>query len=241
MQPFACRLSTVCLACKRLRRLCLAPQLLRSIQLQATELRVELCVAVSQSLQHFLERHAQHVRHLTLRLRYSHISEEMKQHSPPLGAAVAGCVAACAAASSGGGSGGLEQLVLSAETDAAQVDLARWLPGMTRLQALWIGRDSGALALPLAISQLSALRELGLRASAFGVRADFLLPASLTRLHVCGPWVPDLLRHQVRSLARLLWGVEGRVVSSCAQQLRTDDSCAQWCFTHHTALASLAQ
>ena len=202
--------------CKRLCQLCLAPELLRSIQLgEEGPMAVPRC----EELQDFLAHHAQHVRRLTLHLQLSKGSEttaepaddELLQYTQ-LRAAVAGCLAACAAASSS--SAGLEELVLSGATPAVQID--HWLPHLARLQVLWVGREMEALALPPAISCLTALRELGLRGSRLlGSLDELRLPLSLTRLQVTGHLGSELLERQVRRAVR--W--------SCTLHLQTGRSC----------------
>ena len=189
--------------CKRLCQLCLAPELLRSVQLgEEGPMAMPRC----EELVDFLAQHAQHVRRLTLHLQLSKGSEaaaepaedELLQYTQ-LRAAVGGCLAACAASSSS--NAGLEELVLSGATPAAQVD--HWLPHLPRLQELWVGRELEALALPPAISCLSALRELGLRGSRLlGSLDELRLPLSLTRLQVTGHLGSEVLEHQVRRAVR---------------------------------------
>lgn len=190
------------LVCQRLRQLCLAPELLRSVQLAAWGLSAPLRC---RSLQLFLAQHAQHVRRLTLHAQLQDAAEEIPLPVEPeqqaqLGAAVAGCLAACAAAA--GDHAGLEQLVLSSATDVSQADAEQWLPRMQQLRVLWLGRESDAVALPAAISHLTALRELGLRAQAVTCNGALCLPASLTRLQVSGGAATELIGQQVR-LSRL--------------------------------------
>lgn len=187
----------MCLACKRLRQLCLAPELLRSIQLAAWG---PDALPRAQSLQRFLERHARHVRHLTLHLQLQDPQEELPFAIGPeplgeLDAAVACCLVACAAASSSGA--GLEELVLAHATDMSLTDAEQWLPRLTRLQVLWMGRETEALALPAHLSRLTALRELGLRAMAFPSYDEVRLPTSLTRLQVTGEGGTALIEHKV--------------------------------------------
>ena len=139
VQPIPCRLSAACFVCKRFRELCLAPELLRSMQLGAWG---PTALPYGQSLQHFLEQHAQHVRRLTLHLQLQdpHLGHPLPyaQHlHDELAAAVAGCLAASAAASRGGP--GLEELVLSPATDLTRAGTRQWLPRLPRLQVLWMG------------------------------------------------------------------------------------------------------
>ncbi|PRW45179.1 lactation elevated 1 [Chlorella sorokiniana] len=204
MVPMHERLASLAFVCKRLRQLCLAPELLRSVQLAVWG---PAALPRGCSLQRFLEQHGQHVRRLTLQLQLQDPQEEaffriMPESHAQLGAAVAGCLAACAAASSGGG-GGLEELVLSPSTDMSQADAEQWLPHLPRLQVLWMGRETDALALPAAISRLTALCELGLRGLAFPNCDAIRLPPSLTRLQVSGEGGTDLIGGQLSRLTNL--------------------------------------
>lgn len=195
----ACRLQVVCFVCKRFRQLCMAPELLRLVQLATLGAVAPRCG----SLQQFLSRHAQHVRRLTLHL--APINElvppllgalpGLDDEKQQLQAALAVCLAACGAASSSGS--GLEELVLSAGTPVPPA--AVWLPPLARLQVLWLGQERCALELPPSISGLTSLRELGLRAREWAGAGPPLLPLSLTRLHVCGRAADSLLQSQVGS------------------------------------------
>lgn len=190
-------MEAVSLVCKRFRRLCLAPELLRTAQLGAEG---EAALARCHSLQHFLAQHARHVRSLTLHLKLSSRSEGAAAPAEPeqqaqLGAAVAGCLAACIAATPSSSSMGLQELVLSAATPVAYVE--HWLPHLTCLRVLWLGQETETLRLPADMSSLTALRELGLRGRVVSCAGNLCLPALLTRLHVTGRLGDEVLRSQV--------------------------------------------
>lgn len=186
-----CSFKVVALVCKRFSQLCLAPELLRCVQLAAVG---ERAVPRCRSLLAFLQTHARHVRRLTL---HACISEARPQEAaeeelgdPALRQELREVLQQCYAAL--GAAGAAEEVILSAATPVAD---AAWLASLATLRLLWVGTDEAVLELPAGLSRLQ-LAEAGLRGSTVRL-ADPSLPPSLTRLHLAGSGAADMLPEQV--------------------------------------------
>lgn len=123
---FSCRLQDVALVNKRLSGLCLAPQLLQTLQVAITSGDGPAVVQRTQSLLELLTAHGGHVRHLDLDVQLPEVATD-EEHNE-VAALVTACLAACAAAG-----GGPETLLFSADTPLASTAP---LAGLTRLQKL---------------------------------------------------------------------------------------------------------
>ena len=111
---------------KRLRELCLAPQLLRTLHVQIFSTDGSAVVRRSQALLELFTAHARHVRRLHLDVQLPAAASDAQQLETA--ALVTGCLAACGAAG-----GELETLLISSETPLGST---AWLSGLTNLQRL---------------------------------------------------------------------------------------------------------
>ncbi|KAL4452185.1 hypothetical protein ABPG75_007847 [Micractinium tetrahymenae] len=191
------RFNVAALVCKRFRQLCLAPELLRCVQLAVVG---ERAVPRCRGLLAFLLAHAQHVRRLTL---HACISEARPEEAPDgelgdpaLRLELQGVLQQCCAAL--GAAGAAEEVILSAATPVAD---AAWLASLPRLRLLWVGTDDAPLELPAGFSRLR-LREVGLRGRTVRL-ADPCLPPGVTRLHLAGSGAAEMLPQQLPHLTCL--------------------------------------
>lgn len=160
------------LVSQRLRALCLAPQLLRSLTVSVTLDRSAFLPAATAALQ-FLTAHAAHVRQLDFNIEsYKHrLALQYDAERRELEAAVAGCLAACATA------GCLQHLRIGSDTALHSM---AWLPALRQLQTLELGNEEQTLQLPAAVTRLTALQEASLTCDSLYLNGR--LPPSLTRL-----------------------------------------------------------
>jgi len=174
--PTLCRLKSVALVCRRLRALCLHPDLIRSITASIAGPRV---LPRLRSLLAFLEAHAHSVHRLSLDVSAGDAPEgplHSQQQSDELAELAAGCLAAIAAGRA------VEFLSTSETTPLAS---AAWLlePGLCQLKYLDMGSPLHPLALP-DLSSLVSLQMLGLTGSSVQLapQAGSALPPSVTCL-----------------------------------------------------------
>ena len=162
------------LVSKRFRALCLAPQLLRSLDVTIGGGAGSVLPRTAALLQ-FLAAHAAHVRELDIEIHplssggADLLSDSQLQEA---GENVAGALMECAA-------GALCSLLVGPETPLAGT---AWLPALRHLQELYVGDADQPLFLPAASSQLTALAHADLLGSPLVLEGP--LPPSLTRLSV---------------------------------------------------------
>lgn len=184
------RLRSVALVSERFRALCMAPQLLASLE-------VSICgsgnvLPRSAALLQFLLANAAHVQELNLAINSAdddddddaQLSDSQQQE---LAANVASSLAVCSAA------GTLRLLDISEETPLAST---AWLPALWNLQQLKLGDRTRALHLPAAFSSLTALADATLYGSPLVLEGP--LPFSVTRLCLIDSSSAELPR-QVRN------------------------------------------
>lgn len=201
-----CRFGAATLVCKRLRELCLSPQLLGSVAFYVGQ--PVTAVPRLRALLHFLLAHGRQVRELDVYqppLNGLPAEQQLQEAAVWLGA----CLAAC----SGPGSS-LSRLVLS---DVPQPSLGL-PPGLTALRELQLGRSKRPLRLPPGLQQLSCLTELHLVGRPIVLEHGAQLPASLLQLCLADRRSEQLPRQVGRgsvwpfSLQRLrLWFAHNRV------------------------------
>lgn len=170
---------------KQFRSLCLAPQLLRSLDIHIPSGNQHL--ARCEALLAFLATYGQHMQKLSLNIEKPE-NEESTALVTAVTAAVASCLGAC------GASGSLQRLVVSPETPVSSY---AWLSGLTRLRVLVVGAKDAELRCPPGISRLQCLGDLSL----FGLAIDLAgvrLPPSLTSLLLRDEQTTEL-PHQVGS------------------------------------------
>lgn len=158
---------------KHFSQLCLAPELLRILQVDIGR-RPATLLARLHALRTLLAAHAGSVHSLTLAV----VSSESQQHA--VQSVVADCLAHCGAA------GALRQLSISRDTPLCgpgQAAMVPWLAGLTALHRLRLGSERQDLHLPDGFSHLTALEDADVDGLTIILPANYL-PASLTRLRL---------------------------------------------------------
>ena len=197
------RFRSVALVSKRFRALCLAPQLLHSLDVSVGG-SADSVLQRSAALLQLLTAHAAHVEELVLDIEpvadegdegAGQLSDSQQQE---LAANVAGALTACAAA------GVLQRLTVGAETLLPSL---AWLPALRPLQKLQLGNDGWPLRLPAAFSRLTALADATLTGRPVALEGP--LPPNLTRLHLndtSGPELPLQARRTSAAVHRTVGG-----------------------------------
>lgn len=166
-----CRFGTAALVCKRLRALCMSPQLLGTVSFDARQ--PVTAMPRLQALLRFLLAHGQHVRELVaFEVSLDGLPEAQQQEAAAL---LPACMTAC-----GGPASRLNSLIL-ADVPLPSLD---WLPGLAALRELQMGCEHRVLRLPPGLHHLSCLTRLSLSGSTVELESGAPLPTSLLQLNL---------------------------------------------------------
>jgi len=162
-----CRFQHASLVCKRFNALCLAPQLLRTVDVSPAQAAAVL--PRLRALAAFLAAHGQHIQRLSVDVSMASLIQRGEALAF-LGAGLEAC---------GGAGSSLRQLDVACWGSLPTSD---WLPGLTALRHLELNAERDGLFLPASIDRLSLLEEACLEGRPLKWGAVQRLPPSLTSL-----------------------------------------------------------
>lgn len=218
--PHACRLSSVSLACKQLRELCLAPARLRFLDVHISG---EQTVARTEALLRFLVRHGAHVQTLTLDIAVPLLEEGFSSGAEEVASLVSACLAACAAAAAAQRGGSLRALRIEPHTP---LHTASCLPLLTALEQLsMLGHSSLDLRLGSSWRQLTALQGAELSGRLLCEGSGPALPSSLEFLCIEGDWQGDVDGEADADVAEQSVHLDSRVSIAACMCAMLEDLC----------------